>query len=620
VSNRIIEWIKEAALIPVCNGTENSPRVADVCLVEVGGTVGDIESMVFLEALRQLQFTEGKANVIFIHISLVPCVGGGEQQPNDESTGEYGGDQKTKPTQHSAKALTSLGIFPEIVCCRSGFPLTQSTKQKLSIFCQVSPANIISVHNISNIYHVPKMLVEQNLHGLLYRSLFANSSGSASPTDLAPNLTTLEQMAHKLDQLENALTVVIVGKYTGVSDTYLSVLKSITHSGVALNVDVKVTWVNSVDLETDTKDLNPAAYAKAWQTLTDTGTAGIIIPGGFGVRGIEGKILAAKYARTKSIPCLGLCLGMQVMCIEFARNVMGLEGANSIEFDSSTSQPVIIYMPETDVNIGTDNENGMGNKKDMGGTMRLGSRATYLSKFLHNGQPSIAWEFYGCDKTSPNAERTVVYERYRHRYEVNPSWIRQFESSGMFFSGRGFAEGDDALHVELNGASETTTDCVTDDAQHVHRLIRMEVAELPRSVHPYYVGGQFHPEYKSRPNRPAPLFYGFVKASLNYQQHHHGAQASGDSGVLNASSPTKRLRGDYDSKLSIDADEGAGTPLKQSRSMSSKSEAVSGKGVCSPLPSWRRTAGSLSTKSTSDTLPATAVLQTSASALEMDEE
>jgi CTP synthase len=240
--------------------------------------VGDIESMVFLESLRQLQYTEGRQNVIFVHVSLVPSVSGAEHTD----------DQKSKPTQHSVRALTSVGIFPDILVCRCSHPLSESTKTKLSVFCQVPPQNVISIHNVSNIYHVPSMLLEQNAYSIIRSTLFANTINS----EIQPDMGQWEKMAHALDNLEHSMTIAVVGKYTGVGDTYLSVLKAITHSGIKLNVDVQVIWINSSDLEPVAKEHSPDAHATAWQALTSDDVAGIIIPGGFGVRGIEGLSIA----------------------------------------------------------------------------------------------------------------------------------------------------------------------------------------------------------------------------------------------------------------------------------------------------------------------------------------
>jgi CTP synthase len=576
--------------------------------------------MVFLEALRQLQFIEGKQNVIFIHVALVPSVGGSEQT----------GEQKTKPTQHSVKALTSVGIFPDILVCRCTYPLSESTKKKLSIFCQVPPENVISMHNISNIYHVPHMLLEQNAHVMIQNVLFAG----AATNRVQPQLGSWEQMAHALDNLGNSMTIAIVGKYTGVGDTYLSVLKSITHSGVKLNVDVKVIWINSTDLEPVTKEQSPDAHKQAWRALTSDEIAGIIIPGGFGVRGIEGKILAANYARTNRKPCLGLCLGMQVMTIEYARNVMGQQGANSVEFDENAPFPAIIYMPETDTKGVAVSNNELGanqpmTTKDMGGTMRLGSRATYVNKFLLNGEPSLAWELYDCEHRARHSQEdngqvtAVVYERYRHRYEVNPGFIGNMEGSGLYFSGRGFAEGDDSLilnadimTVDDQQQQQSATVALSDsDCNKTHKLCRMEIVELPRSVHPYYTGGQFHPEYKSRPDRPAPLFYGFIKASLEQQQLHAQGSTTAATTEEAPQTPSKRLRlPDLGSAGNTDEEVKPTSARKLSRTMSARSEAVAG--VCSPIKAWKERESGLDATSASTVLTSSRTAPQSGDAME----
>lgn len=447
-TDMVQSWIKEVAKRPV-DGTNSEP---DVCLIEVGGTVGDIESMVFLEALRQFQFNVGRENVMFVHISLVPCLG---------SVGE----QKTKPTQHSVKELMALGLSPDIIVCRSTDLLSTPTKNKISSFCHVAPSHVLSVHDVSNIYHVPPMLVEQGLHTIVKRQLKLDKM-----TD-TPDLQTWSEMASIVDSASTDITIALVGKYTGLSDAYLSVSKALKHSAIQLNASEVVKWIEASDLEEETKVSDPEKYDAAWNTLRSV--SGILVPGGFGVRGVEGKVAAAKYARENKIPYLGVCLGMQVMVIEYARNVLKKKNANSSEFNPQSTDPVIIFMPEI-------------SKNDMGGTMRLGARSTSIQVCHSTQTSSLAAQVYGLsDKDIKENGFTIdsrisVDERHRHRYEVNPEYVAQLEEAGLHFTGK-------------------------DDQQ-----VRMEIAELLQTDHPFYFGAQFHPEFKSRPNRPSPPFFAFM--------------------------------------------------------------------------------------------------------------
>jgi len=480
-------WLQEVAKISV-DGTGLSP---DVCLVEVGGTVGDIESMVFLEALRQFQFTVGRENLCLVHVSLVPVLG----------------EQKTKPTQHSVKELRALGLSPDIIVCRSSELLLQSTKNKISTFCHVQPSHIISVHDVSNIYHVPLILVQQNIHTIIRDRLCLGERMAAKPdlrswSNVAMTVDTCVEAAKgsvkgmvggELRQLQ----IVLVGKYVGLQDSYLSVTKALTHSGIFLNLKIEVVWVEAADLEQETLTSEPLKHAAAWEQVRAAN--GVLIPGGFGVRGVQGMVLAARYARENKVPFLGVCLGMQVMVIEYARNVLNLDNAHSTEFNEATPHPVVVFMPEI-------------NQKEMGGTMRLGARATHITTHTSPTAPgpppatkglravsvgagaggkgtgggskrgrTLASEVYGFQDT--NQSVVEVMERHRHRYEVNPDLVQSIEAAGLLFTGR-------------------------DDAG-----VRMEIAELSRDTHPHYLGCQFHPEFKSRPTRPSPPFFAFASVA-----------------------------------------------------------------------------------------------------------
>nr|XP_009394136.1 PREDICTED: CTP synthase-like isoform X2 [Musa acuminata subsp. malaccensis] len=430
ITDAIQEWIERVAMIPV-DGKEGP---ADVCVIELGGTIGDIESMPFIEALGQFSYRVGPGNFCLVHVSLVPVL-------------KAVGEPKTKPTQHSVRGLRGLGLTPNILACRSDKPLDINIKEKLSLFCHVPVANIINLHDVTNIWHIPLLLKEQKAHEALLKLL--NLQGCAEE----PMLEEWMGRAKLYDMLHKTVRIAMVGKYTGLSDSYLSVLKALLHASVACRRKLVVDWVPSSDLEETAAKEAPEAYNAAWRLLS--GADGILVPGGFGDRGVQGKILAAKYARENKIPYLGICLGMQIAVIEFARSVMNLREANSMEFDPDTTAPVVIFMPE-------------GSKTHMGGTMRLGSRRTFFT---------VA----DCKSAKLYGKVSFVDERHRHRYEVNPDMVPEFEKAGLAFVGK----------------DETGK--------------RMEIIEL--SSHPYYVGVQFHPEFKSRPGKPSAVFLGLIAAS-----------------------------------------------------------------------------------------------------------
>ena len=363
----------------------------------------------------------------FVHVSLVPVMG-------------PVGEQKTKPTQHTVKELRGLGITPDILVCRSTAPLSIETREKLAAFCHVSPQAVMSTHDVPNIYHVPLMLQEQGLCEIL--------GVDHSATDL---LSDWKKMAHHLDTLTEAVHIAMVGKYTDLSDAYLSVIKSLQHAAMAVDRKLVIDWIEASHLESDWS--NDAEKTTAWNLLKNAD--GVLVPGGFGDRGVEGKIAAAHYARTTQTPYLGICLGLQVATIEFCRNVLNLEGANSTEFDENAPTAAVVFMPEI-------------SKTHLGGTMRLGTRPTI-------------WQVDECKIRTLYGEGEAVDERHRHRYEVNPDLIERSEAEGLVFVGK----------------DETGQRC--------------EIFEL--KGHPYYVGVQYHPEFKSRPGRPSPPFLGLLKAS-----------------------------------------------------------------------------------------------------------
>jgi CTP synthase len=396
---------------------------ADVVITEVGGTVGDIESLPFLEAIRQLRHDIGRENVFFCHVSLVPYIA-----PS--------GELKTKPTQHSVRELRSLGIQPDAIVCRTDRPITDALKRKISLLSDVDVEGVISAPDADSIYEIPLVLNDEGLDDYLVRHLRLEAKAAT------PALTEWRALVERIRSPRRTVRIAVVGKYINLPDAYLSVTQALQHAGFHHGVDVDLVWVASDDLE------DPASRA-----VLDT-VHGILIPGGFGVRGVEGKVEAARFARERRVPFLGICLGLQCAVIEIARNLAGLEGANSSEFDPEAPYPVIDLMPD---------QRGV---SDMGGTMRLG---LYPCRLLKGSQAEHA---YGDG---------LVFERHRHRYEVNNRYRRRLEEAGLMLSG-------------------TSPD---------GRLV--EIIELPD--HPYYVAGQFHPEFRSRPTRPHPLFRDFVGAA-----------------------------------------------------------------------------------------------------------
>ncbi|KAH9747009.1 CTP synthase [Citrus sinensis] len=449
ITDEIQDWIERVAMIPV-DGKEGP---ADVCVIELGGTIGDIESMPFIEALGQFSYRVGPGNFCLIHVSLVPVL-------------NVVGEQKTKPTQHSVRGLRGQGLTPNILACRSTVALDDNVKGKLSQFCHVPEQNIITLYDVPNIWHIPLLLRDQKAHEAIFKVL--NLQG----TTKEPLLKEWTSRAEICDGLHEPVRIAMVGKYTGLSDAYLSILKALLHASVDLRKKLVIDWIPACDLEDATEKENPDAYKAAWKLLK--GADGILVPGGFGNRGVQGKILAAKYAREHRIPYLGICLGMQVAVIEFARSVLNLRDANSTEFDPNTKNPCVIFMPE-------------GSKTHMGGTMRLGSRRTYF-------------QVKDCKSAKLYGNRTFIDERHRHRYEVNPDMIARLENAGLSFTGK----------------DETSQ--------------RMEIVELPN--HPYFIGVQFHPEYKSRPGKPSPLFLGLIAAACG--QLDTLIQGSGSQGNLSA--------------------------------------------------------------------------------------
>ena len=334
VTDAVQQWIETVAYEPV-DGRAGPP---DVCLVELGGTVGDIESAVFLEAIQQFQARVGYTNCCTILVGLVPVMG-------------VVGEQKTKPVQHAVKLLRQTGLLPDFVFCRLKEPLLEDTRSKISLFCQVDISRVISLHDCSNVFHVPLLMEDQHLGLRLLERLGLSSAGRGErpPTPrLATvvgrdHLTEWRHMASVIDGLKEEITIAVVGKYTGLQDSYLSVIKAVEHAATEVGVRARVVWIESADLEVQLRVTDPARYDRAWSTLRSAG--GVLVPGGFGDRGVEGKVLAAGYCRDHNLPFLGICLGLQIAVISFARDKLGMEAANSAEFNESTPHPVVVFMP-----------------------------------------------------------------------------------------------------------------------------------------------------------------------------------------------------------------------------------------------------------------------------------
>ena len=410
----------------------DGPEV-DVVITEIGGTVGDIESLPFLEAARQTRHEIGRDNCFFLHVSLVPYIG-----PS--------GELKTKPTQHSVAALRQVGIQPDAVVCRADRELPESIKRKISLMCDVDSDAVVTAADAPSIYDIPKVLHRQGLDAYVVRRL------NLPFRDV--DWTLWDDLLRRVHHPKEEVTIALVGKYVDLPDAYLSVAEALRAGGFAHEAKVNLRWIASDECET------PAGAAKHLHDVD-----AVLVPGGFGIRGLEGKLGALTYTRTHGIPTLGICLGLQCMVIEYAREVLGLEKAGSTEFDADTPEPVIATMAEQLAFV-----EGAG---DLGGTMRLGLYPAALK------EGSIAREVYG---------EATVQERHRHRYEVNNAYREGLEAAGLVFSG---TSPDDSL---------------------------VEFVELPREVHPYYVSTQAHPELKSRPTRPHPLFKGLVGAAIARQK------------------------------------------------------------------------------------------------------
>ncbi|OYT91438.1 MAG: CTP synthetase [Burkholderiales bacterium PBB3] len=428
VTNEIQEFVKRGARF-------GEPDAVDVAIVEIGGTVGDIESLPFLEAVRQMSLKMGPNNSAFVHLSYVPWIA-------------TAGELKTKPTQHTAKQLREIGIQADALICRADRPIPDEERQKISLFSNVPEWGVISMWDVDTIYKVPRLLHEQGLDGLICDKLRLHTPPA--------NLKRWDDLVYETEHPQGEVSIAMVGKYVDLSDSYKSLNEALRHAGMKNHVKVRIEYVDSETITSDT--VTQLAKFDA-----------VLVPGGFGKRGIEGKINAARYARENKVPYLGICLGMQVATIEFARHVAGLPEANSTEFEPNSPNPVIALITEwkdADGTIKTRNENS-----DLGGTMRLGAQSSDVAK------GTLAHDIYG----------DIVTERHRHRYEANVNYLDRLREAGLVISA-------------LTQREQLT-----------------EMVELPRAVHPWFVGVQFHPEFKSTPWNGHPLFNAFIKAALDHQ-------------------------------------------------------------------------------------------------------
>ncbi|KAF8340913.1 CTP synthase [Amanita rubescens] len=434
VTNEIQDWIERVAKIPV-DETDERP---DVCIVELGGTVGDIESAPFIEAMRQFQFRVGHENFALIHVSLVP---------------DMHGEQKTKPTQTTVHSLRGLGLLPDLIACRLLIPqpLNAATKDKISMFCHVAQEQVFGIHDVTSVYHVPLLLQSQGIVEYLTRRLQLEKV--SVPENMRENGRLLmrrwKEMTSGQVRLFDSVTIALVGKYTDLRDSYMSVIKALEHSAFRVRRKLNISWVESSDLEPEMQETSPARYHDAWRSVVVAN--GILVPGGFGQRGSDGMMLAIKYARESKVPFLGICFGFQLAVVEWAKNVLNLPHATSGEFDPEAKDPIIVFMPEI-------------SRTHMGGTMRLGLRPTVFEEGSETWSKARAL-YGGAGK---------IWERHRHRYEVNPSYVDRLQQSGLCFVGKD------------------------------EKKERMQVLEL--KDHPYFIGLQAHPEFCTRPLNPSPPF------------------------------------------------------------------------------------------------------------------
>ena len=412
----------------------------DVAIVEIGGTVGDIESLPFLEAIRQMRSQLGRNNTLFAHLSYVPYIAAA-------------GEIKTKPTQHTVKEMLSIGLQPDILICRMDRTMPADERRKIALFCNVEERAIVGSYDVDSIYECPEMLHDQGIDNIITEQLQLNVQQA--------DLTAWKKIVHAIKNPKHTVKIAMVGKYVDLTESYKSLIEALKHAGIHTETDVQITFVDSENIEKNNGDVSMLKDMDA-----------ILVPGGFGSRGVEGKIAAVRYARENNVPYLGICLGMQIALIEFARHMAGMEGANSTEFDLKTPYPVVALIDEWQTADGAVEKRD--EHADLGGTMRLGAQEVALA------DGSLAAAIYGS---------TNIKERHRHRYEVNNHFVPALEKAGLVISG-------------VSGGRE--------------RLV--ETIELPQGAHPWFFASQFHPEFTSTPRKGHPLFTSFVKAALQHKE------------------------------------------------------------------------------------------------------
>ncbi|EFO19330.1 CTP synthase [Loa loa] len=523
ITSAITEWVERVAAIPV-DATDQRP---EVCIVELGGTIGDIESMPFVAAFEKFQRPAFKDQLMTVHVSVI-------LEP--KSTGEL----KTKPMQNSIRNLRASGITPDLLVCRSERPLNKALREKIAAFGMVELEQVIGVHDVSNIYKVPLLLHQQNVLEMIVERLKLTAVNAEGTLILKPNLFQWTHLSNLCDSFQEEVRIALVGKYVRIPDAYASLNKALRHSAIHAKRQLVISYIHSEHLEETDDSARMSDYNYAWETIKQC--QGIVVPGGFGDRGVEGKIAVCKYARENNIPFLGICLGMQCAVIEFARNVCGIKGANSTEFDKTVvgEQQVVIDMPEH-----------KGDEKGMGGTMRLGLRDTV---FLTEN----------C-KLRKLYDARKISERHRHRYEVNPKIVSKLSRAGLLFVGMGtdenvthingdvssyatllkLAECETSITVEENNVQEFSEIsrrevlskiedlCGTGGDKTGMTSVRMEIFEL--QGHQYFVGVQFHPEYLSHPLQPSPPLFGLIcAASGQLESFLHGSRIPTPVSVLKA--------------------------------------------------------------------------------------
>ncbi|KAH8860550.1 CTP synthase 1, partial [Schistosoma japonicum] len=515
ITDAIIEWVTDVAQIPV----DESGSTPEVCIIELGGTIGDIESMPYVEAFRQMLFRVGSVNFCCVHVSLVPQL---------QSVGE----PKTKPTQvfeikHNVllikiakyfislvRELRACGLHPDLLMCRCNSPLPSSVINKISLFSQVAVERVIVALDVNDLYEVPIRLNDQNLCSILLEHFHLNPK----PHIEYPVLGKWKALTRQVELASETVRIAVVGKYTKLNDAYLSLLKALRHATIYTNVKLVVSLVCAEDLEENTRVISPDAFHQAWLTVSNSNA--VVVPGGFGQRGVDGKLAAIRFCRERGVPFLGLCLGLQCAVIEFARNVLGWKDANSTEFDPNTTRPIIIDMPEHNSGI-------------MGGTMRLGRRRTllylseisksYLQRTYKNSElPCTHLESQSPNLPEPGAvgsdtSRDILCldsimhrlinapyfdARHRHRYEINPKYVDELEESGLIVVGRDSEMGNRMEIIELLRPLPQPENNLISDNKRPAR-------------HPFFVATQFHPEYTSRPTRPSIFFVGLMLAASN---------------------------------------------------------------------------------------------------------